>query len=117
MGKKAALILNLGSPDSTDVADVRSYLKEFLLDERVIDSAPLVRNLVVRGIILPTRPKKSAAAYAKVWTDNGSPLIVTSKNVHEKVQEKAGIPVELAMRYGSMSISDAVTRLKAQGVE
>lgn len=117
MGKKAALILNLGSPDSTDVADVRSYLKEFLLDERVIDSAPLVRNLVVRGIILPTRPKKSAAAYAKVWTDNGSPLIVTSKNVREKVQEKAGIPVELAMRYGSMSISDAVTRLKAQGVE
>ena len=117
MGKKAALILNLGSPDSTDVADVRSYLKEFLLDERVIDSAPLVRNLVVRGIILPTRPKKSAAAYAKVWTDNGSPLIVTSKNVHEKVQEKAGIPVDLAMRYGSMSISDAVNRLKAQGVE
>ena len=117
MARKAVLILNLGSPDSTSISDVRKYLKEFLLDERVIDSSPLLRNLLVRGIILPTRPKKTAAAYQKVWTDEGSPLVLTSKNVQEKVQEQVEIPVELAMRYGSPSIPDAITRLKAQNIE
>ena len=117
MASKAVLILNLGSPNSTSVPDVRNYLKEFLLDERVLDSGPLVRNLVVRGLILPTRPKKSAAAYEKIWTEEGSPLVVMSKNVQKKVQEKIEIPVELAMRYGSPSIPDAISRLKAQGIE
>ncbi|MCZ6672759.1 MAG: ferrochelatase [Verrucomicrobia bacterium] len=117
MPRKAVLILNLGSPDSTSVADVRRYLKEFLLDERVIDSAPLVRNLLVRGVILPTRPKRTAAAYKKIWTAEGSPLIATSKNVQKKVQKRVDVPVELAMRYGSPSIPDAVSRLKNQGVE
>ena len=100
MARKAVLILNLGSPDSTSTADVRKYLKEFLLDERVIDANPVARNLLVRGIILPTRPKKTAAAYKKVWTEDGSPLVLTSKNVQEKVQEQVDMPVELAMRYG-----------------
>ncbi|MDA0347215.1 MAG: ferrochelatase [Verrucomicrobia bacterium] len=117
MARKASLILNLGSPDSTSVSDVRRYLKEFLLDGRVLDSSPFVRNLVVRGLILPTRPKKSAEAYTKVWTKEGSPLIVTSKQVQKKVQEKVEIPIELAMRYGSDSIPEAITRLKAKGVE
>ena len=88
MARKAVLILNLGSPDSTSVADVRRYLKEFLLDERVIDSAPIFRNLLVRGVILPTRPKRTAAAYSNVWTDSGSPLIAMSKNVQKKIQDK-----------------------------
>lgn len=117
MARKAVLILNLGSPDSTSIVDVRRYLKEFLLDERVIDSAPLVRNLVVRGFILPTRPKRSAAAYGKVWTPEGSPLIVTSRNLQQKVQERLDVPVELAMRYGSPNIPDAIGRLSEQGVE
>lgn len=117
MARKAVLLLNLGSPDSTSVADVRAYLKEFLLDERVIDSSPLFRNLLVRGIILPTRPKRTAAAYSKVWTDQGSPLVVTSKAVHQKLQEHLELPIELAMRYGSPSIPDAISRLKAQGIE
>jgi ferrochelatase len=117
MARKAVLILNLGSPDSTSVTDVRRYLKEFLLDERVIDSAPLFRNLLVRGVILPTRPKRTASAYRKVWTEEGSPLIVTSKEVQQKVQEQVDLPIELAMRYGSPSIPDAIDRLKTQGVE
>ena len=117
MAQKAVLILNLGSPDSTEVSDVRRYLKEFLLDERVIDSSPLARNLLVRGIILPTRPKKTAAAYRKVWTDAGSPLIVTSQSVQQKIQEEVDVPIELAMRYGSPSIQDAIKRLNDKGVQ
>ncbi|MBH54699.1 MAG: ferrochelatase [Opitutaceae bacterium] len=117
MAQKAVLILNLGSPDSTEVYDVRRYLKEFLLDERVIDSSPLARNLLVRGIILPTRPQKTAAAYRKVWTDDGSPLIVTSKTVQQKVQEKVDVPIELAMRYGSPTIPEAIYRLNEQDVQ
>jgi len=117
MARKAVLLLNLGSPDSTSVQDVRRYLKEFLLDERVIDSGPILRNLLVRGIILPTRPKRTAAAYSKVWTNKGSPLIVTSEQVQKKVQEQINLPIELAMRYGSLSIPDAISRLKAQEIE
>lgn len=117
MAKKAVLILNLGSPDSTSVPDVRRYLKEFLLDERVIDSSPLIRNLVVRAFILPSRPKQSAEAYSRIWTKEGSPLIVTSQRVQRKLQEKCEYPIELAMRYGNPSIPEAVTRLKAKGVE
>ncbi len=75
----AVLLLNLGSPDAPDEASVRAYLKEFLLDPRVIDSPSLVRNAVVRGLILPSRPKKSAEAYRSIWTDAGSPLVLTSE--------------------------------------
>ena len=117
MARKAVLILNLGSPDTPSVADVRKYLKEFLLDERVIDAPPLLRNLLVRGVILPTRPKHTAAAYSKVWTEEGSPLIVTSQRVQKKVQDHLDLPVELAMRYGSPSIADAIGRLAEKGVE
>jgi len=117
MPTKAALLLNLGSPDSTSVSDVRRYLKEFLLDPRVIDAPTPIRNLIVRGFILPFRPKKSAEAYASIWTDEGSPLIVTSVNFTRKLQEQTELPLELAMRYGSPSIPDAIDRLKAQGVD
>ncbi|MBC2593981.1 ferrochelatase [Ruficoccus amylovorans] len=117
MVKPAVLLLNLGSPDSTSVPDVRRYLKEFLLDERVIDAPAPVRNFVVRGMILPFRPKRSSAAYAKVWTPEGSPLIVSSQQQRQAVD--AGNPevmVELAMRYGTPSIPEAIARLKAAGV-
>ncbi len=109
-------MLNLGSPDSTSVDDVRTYLKEFLLDPRVIDSNALVRNFVVRCMILPSRPKHTAAAYAKIWTTEGSPLVATSKHVADKVQEDIPVHIELAMRYGNPSIANAIKNLKKKGI-
>ena len=74
--KKGVLLINLGSPDSPEPKDVKKYLDEFLMDERVIDIPYLLRALLVKGIILNTRPKKSAKAYKKIWWEEGSPLIV-----------------------------------------
>jgi protoporphyrin/coproporphyrin ferrochelatase len=114
--KKGALLINLGSPDSPQPKDVKKYLGEFLMDERVIDINYLGRLLLVKGIILNTRPKKSAKAYQKVWTDEGSPLIVFSEKLHQKVKENSKIPVELAMRYGNPSIKSGIKKLADQGV-
>lgn len=116
MSKKGALLVNLGSPDSPNPKDVKKYLGEFLMDERVIDINYIGRLLLVKGIILNTRPKKSAKAYQKVWTDKGSPLIVYSEKLHKKVQENTTIPVELAMRYGNPSLKSGIEKLVAQGV-
>lgn len=116
MSRPAVLLLNLGSPDSTSVPDVRRYLKEFLLDPRVIDAPWLVRNLVVRGLILPSRPKESAKAYAEIWTDEGSPLVVTSYQQRELLEKACGLPTYLAMRYGAPSIPDEIRKIKADGV-
>ena len=80
---KGVLLVNLGSPKSTDPKDVKEYLDEFLMDERVIDVPYWARVLLVRGIVLNTRPKKSAAAYQKIWWDEGSPLIVLSERLQE----------------------------------
>jgi ferrochelatase len=113
---KGALLVNLGSPNSTSVKDVKNYLDEFLMDKRVIDSPYLVRAFVVKGIILNTRPKKSAEAYKKIWWDEGSPLIVLSERLHKKVQKNTKIPVELAMRYGKPSIKSGLQKLVNQGV-
>ena len=85
---KGVLLVNLGSPASTSTKDVRKYLDQFLMDERVIDAPYWLRTILVRGIILNTRPKKSAKAYKKIWWDEGSPLIVLSERLHDKVQEK-----------------------------
>lgn len=115
--RKGVLIVNLGSPNSTDVKDVKSYLDEFLMDERVIDMPYLLRALLVKGIILNTRPKKSAEAYKKIWWPEGSPLIVLSKRLQDKLQLLVDIPVELAMRYGKPSIEEGLTNLYNQGVE
>ena len=98
---KGVLMVNLGSPDSTDNEDVRDYLDEFLMDERVIDLPKWFRTFLVKGIILKIRPKKSAEAYRKIWWDDGSPLIVLSEKLKEKVQKKVSIPIQLAMRYGN----------------
>ncbi|GAB1307504.1 ferrochelatase [Urechidicola sp. KH5] len=113
---KGVLLVNLGSPDSTKIKDVRTYLDEFLMDERVIDMPYWKRFLLVKGIILNTRPKKSAEAYKKIWWDEGSPLIVLSERFTEKFKEKVSVPVALGMRYGSMSIEKGITELTAQGV-
>ena len=112
---KAVLLVNLGSPDSTKVADVRRYLDEFLTDERVIDKA-FVRKVIVPLIILNTRPKKSAEAYESIWTEAGSPLIVTSENQQAALAEEIEPPVYLAMRYGNPSIPAVLEKLLADGV-
>jgi protoporphyrin/coproporphyrin ferrochelatase len=112
---KAVLLVNLGSPDSTAVGDVRRYLNEFLMDRRVIDTPWPLRRLIV-GLILINRPRQSAHAYQSIWTPEGSPLIVTSRNVREKLQERVPVPVELAMRYRNPSIAEALGRLAAQQV-
>ncbi len=115
--KKGILLVNLGSPDSTKTKDVRKYLDEFLMDERVIDIAYWKRYLLIKGIILNTRPKKSAKAYKKIWWKEGSPLVVISERFTKKVAEKLHIPVALGMRYGSMSIKKGIQELNDQGVE
>ena len=81
---KGVLLVNLGSPDSPQPKDVKKYLGEFLMDERVIDVPKFLRTLLVKGIILNTRPKKSAKAYQKIWWDEGSPLIVLSERLQKK---------------------------------
>ena len=113
---KGVLLVNLGSPDSTETKDVKRYLGEFLMDERVIDVPYLLRLFLVRGIILNTRPKKSAAAYKKIWWEEGSPLIVLSERLQEKVQAKTEFPVALAMRYGNPSIKAGLQELHDKGV-
>ena len=114
---KGVLLVNLGSPDSPSVADVRKYLREFLMDGRVLDVNWLIRFCVVHFAILPTRPKQSAEAYEKVWTAVGSPLVSISRSVCAKLQERVSVPVELAMRYQNPSIPDAVGRLAQKGVD
>ena len=79
MSKPATLLLNLGSPDSTSVPDVRRYLDEFLSDERVLDMPAWQRAIILKLFILPKRPAESAEAYKQVWTDEGSPLIAMSE--------------------------------------
>jgi ferrochelatase len=113
---KGVLLVNLGSPDSTSVADVRRYLNEFLMDKRVIDVPWLMRRFIV-GMILINRPKESAHAYEKIWTKEGSPLVVTSQNVQRKLQPRFNVPVELAMRYQNPSIPSALRKLAGQGID
>ena len=113
---KGVLLVNLGSPESPTAKDVKPYLDEFLMDRFVIDVPFLLRALLVRGIILQTRPKKSAEAYARIWTDEGSPLIVISKKMHKKVQSLVDIPVALSMRYGTITIMKGLQELKDNGV-
>lgn len=117
MKKPGVLLLNLGSPDSTKVADVRRYLKEFLGDKRVLDGAPRwLLWLVLNAVILRKRPAESAEAYGKIWTEQGSPLIVISKRQQQLLSGCVNMPVELAMRYGSLTATKALERLKQMGV-
>ena len=116
MNKKGILLVNLGSPKSTKVEDVKEYLDEFLMDERVIDYRWFFRALLVRGIILKTRPAKSAEAYKTVWTDQGSPLIVITEKIQKKLQKLVDIPVEIGMRYAEPSIENGIKKLVEQGV-
>ncbi|UYW00924.1 ferrochelatase [Flavobacterium agricola] len=113
---KGVLLVNLGSPESPEPKDVKPYLDEFLMDKYVIDVPFLLRAFLVRGIILRKRPEESAHAYKKIWTDEGSPLIVLSERMHEKVKPLVDVPVALAMRYGTMTIEKGLKELHDQGV-
>jgi ferrochelatase len=113
---KGVLLVNLGSPESPNTKDVRSYLDQFLMDERVIDLPKWLRTFLVKGIILNTRPKKSAEAYKKIWWKEGSPLIVLSQKLKDKVQTNVSVPIVLAMRYGNPSIKSGLELLNKKGV-
>lgn len=115
MEKRGLLLVNLGSPDSASVQDVRRYLNEFLMDENVIDLPWLLRRTLLSLFILPKRPAQSAEAYQSIWTQEGSPLIVNSQRLAQKVQAQFDGPVELAMRYGNPSIKAALQRLSEVG--
>lgn len=119
MGKKGILLVNLGTPDSPEVSDVRKYLDEFLMDERVIDINAFKRTLLVKGVIVPFRSPKTAKLYKEIWDENGSPLLYFSKIQTALVQEALGddYHVELAMRYQSPSIMTALENMKAGLVE
>ncbi len=113
------LLVNLGTPQSPTTGDVRTYLREFLSDPYVIDINPIGRWMLLNLIILPTRPKQSAEAYQKIWTDRGSPLLFHSQDLARNVQEALGgeWKVALAMRYGAPSIRDGLAELKQAGVD
>jgi ferrochelatase len=114
--RRAVLLVNLGSPDSPSVPDVRRYLREFLSDDRVLDAPKIIQQFVLNCIILPFRPKKSAEAYATIWKPEGSPLVLTSIEVQRLLAERVPYPVFLAMRYGKPSIPSVVADILRAGI-
>lgn len=117
MSEQGVLLLNLGSPDSTSTTDVRRYLDQFLSDDRVLDAPKLIQQAVLKLAILPFRPGKSARAYRKIWTDEGSPLIVSTLKIRDKLRERLAMPVEIGMRYGNPSTESGLQRLLAMGAK
>lgn len=117
--KKGVLLVNLGSPDSPSVKDVRKYLTQFLNDKFVIDINPIARFFLVNGIIVPFRAPKSAKLYEQIWTQEGSPLITHSVKQKELLQKALGdeYVVELGMRYQNPSIESAFKKLVNQNVD
>jgi ferrochelatase len=116
-GRIGVLLVNLGTPDAPTAKAVRRYLAEFLSDRRVVEIPALVWQPILRGIILNTRPRKSAHAYAQVWTEEGSPLAAITAAQARALQARLGDGVQVAhaMRYGSPGIAAEITRLKAAG--
>jgi protoporphyrin/coproporphyrin ferrochelatase len=112
------LLCNLGTPDAPTPGAVRRYLREFLSDPRVLDMNPVGRALLLNLVILPFRPRKSAEAYRKIWTDRGSPLLVHGEALATAVRARLGSDwaVELGMRYGKPGIAAALARLREAGV-
>ena len=117
--KVGVLLINLGTPNSPEPGSVRLYLKEFLSDPRVVEIPQLVWQPILRGIVLTTRPKKSALAYKQVWTEEGSPLAaITSRQAKALVGAFGeGVVIDHAMRYGKPAIRERLAALKAQGCE
>ena len=118
-GGIGVLLVNLGTPDAPDARSVRRYLKEFLSDRRVVEIPPLVWQPILRGAVLTTRPKKSAHAYAQVWSEAGSPLAAITAEQAAKLQARLGenVKVSHAMRYGRPAIGEKIQELKDAGYE
>ncbi len=118
-GKIGVLLVNLGTPDGPDPESVKRYLKQFLSDTRVVEIPPIAWQLILRGIILNTRPQKSAKAYAKIWTERGSPLADITARQAEAMAGRFGeaVVVDWAMRYGNPSIESRLTALMADGCD
>lgn len=111
------LLVNLGTPDGPDPTSVKRYLGEFLSDRRVVEIPALLWQPILRGIVLNTRPRKSAAAYAKVWLPEGSPLAVYTRRQAEALDFGPGVKVDWAMRYGKPSIPERLAAMRAGGCE
>ncbi|MBA4046566.1 MAG: ferrochelatase [Erythrobacter sp.] len=118
-GKIGVLLVNLGTPDGPDPASVRRYLKQFLSDTRVVEIPPIVWQLILRGVILNTRPQKSSKAYTKIWTERGSPLADITARQAEAMVGRFGdkVVVDYAMRYGNPSIESRVSTMMADGCD
>ncbi|MDO4728769.1 MAG: ferrochelatase [Bacteroidota bacterium] len=117
--KKGVLLVNLGSPKSPTPEDVKPYLEEFLMDKYVIDTPYLLRAFLVKGIILGLKKRAvhSAEAYQQIWWNEGSPLIVLSRQLQSDLQLKLDIPITLGMRYGEPSIASALEELHRQNID
>lgn len=119
-GKIGVLLVNLGTPDGTDYWSMRRYLSEFLSDPRVIEVPQPIWQLILQGPILTFRPSKSGRAYKKIWTEEGSPLLVYTKRQAEALNQRMGsdrLIVDFAMNYGNPSIASKVAALKAEGCD
>ena len=121
-GKTGALIINLGTPDSTSWFDIRKYLKEFLSDKRVIEVNPIIWQIILNVFILNFRPSKTAKAYKEIWMNdkNMSPLLYYTQKQAEKISSsfsKENIVIDFAMRYGNPSISSKIHKLHKMGCE
>jgi len=118
MGKQGVLLINIGTPDEPTVESVRRYLREFLLDPDVIDIPAPLRHLLVRGIILRTRPRKIAPRYSDIWMEDGSPLRVYTQRMADALRDNLGdVECEVGMRYGNPSIKYALEKLMDVGVD
>ena len=114
------LLINLGTPDAAEAGAVRRYLKQFLSDRRVVELPPLLWQLILRGAVLTTRPKKSAHAYQQVWREDGSPLAAITRAQAEALAPRLaadGVLVDHAMRYGRPAIGDRLAAMQAAGCE
>ncbi|MDP6866202.1 MAG: ferrochelatase, partial [Candidatus Poseidoniaceae archaeon] len=118
MGKRGVLVMNIGTPDEPTTESVRTYLREFLLDPDVIDLPTPLRHLLVRGIILRTRPQKIAPRYESIWMEEGSPLRVYTQRMTKALEASMDdIQCEVGMRYGNPSIRSGLEKLKEAGVD
>ena len=121
-GKTGVLIVNLGTPDSTNWLDIRKYLKEFLSDKRVIEVNPIIWQLILNVFILTFRPSKTAKAYKEIWMkeENMSPLLYYTKMQSKKISSSIStenLIIDFAMRYGNPSIKSKIYKLQEQGCE
>lgn len=119
VGQVGVLLVNLGSPDDASPAAVRRYLKQFLSDRRVVELPAALWQPILRGVVLNTRPRKTAVNYAKVWTDEGSPLVSITRRQAAALQGAfgPGVAVDFAMRYGNPSIESRLEALAAAGCD